>query len=291
METDSKKLHIKFDGATMEAGHIDVSDFAQTVSATADLLRFIAKGVESSKNKSLTVNLVALRPGSFEVDLVVNLKDLGDIAPGLVPLINVHSISGVKQLFEILKSLLQVKKFLKGEAPVKIEVLQNDGSPHVAIHGNTGTVNVSVNTFNLLQSEGVSKKLHKIVQPLLKEGGSLDSIEISEEGDEPIEVSKTEASYFKKEEELQTAKHRVRGVITALDRKTSNGKISIGEKRVNFEIDILDIKKLDKVVDGLIEAMKNKIAIMVIGQAVFDFESNLKHIKINDIEKEERLFD
>lgn len=292
MENDTKKLHIKFEGSTMEAGRIDASDFANTVSATAELLKFIAKSVESTKNRQVHIDIVALEKGSFEVDLAITIKDLAEVAPALVPLLtDVHVISSAKQLIEILKSLIKVKKFLKGEKPSKVEIIQNDGSPHVAIHGNSGTVNVNVNTFNLLQSEGASKKLHKIVQPLLKEDSELESIEVSEGGEEPIEVNKSEALYFEKEEELQTAEHRVRGVITAMDRKTNNGKISIGEKRVNFEIEITDITKLDKVVDGLIEAMKNKVNIMIIGQAVFDFESNLKHIKISDIEKEEKLFE
>lgn len=291
MENDTKKLHIKFDGPTMETGRIDANDFAHTVSATAELLRFIARDVEGAKNKSLSVDLLAIKPGSFEVDLIVNLKDLALISPALVPLLNVNTISTVKQLIEVLKSLIQVKKFLKGEKPTKVEVIQNDGSPHVAIHNNSGQVNVNVTTYNLLQSEGTNKRLHKVFQPLLKDGTELESIEIAEENTEPIQVSKQEAPYFEKDEELQMAEHKVKGIITAMDRKTYNGKISIGEKRINFEVEISDIKNLDKVVDGLIESMKTKVAIMVIGEAAFDTELNIKRLKIKDIEKDQKLFD
>lgn len=292
METDTKKLHIKFEGSAMEAGRIDALDFAHTVSATAELLRFIAKGVDTTKNKEVQVDIIALKKGSFEVDLAVSIKDLAEVAPGLLPLLtDVNIISSAKQLIEVFRSLLQVKKFLKGEQPSKVEIVQKDGSPHIAIHNNSGKINVNVNTFNLLQSEGTNKRLHKVVQPLLKEDTSLESIEMSGEGASPIEVNKVEAPYFEKEEELQTTAHRVRGVITAMDRKTYNGKISIGDKRVNFEVEILDIKKLDKVVDALIGSMKNKVAIMVIGQAAFDFESNLRHLKINDIETDGKLFE
>lgn len=291
METDTKKLHIKFEGSSMEAGRIDANDFAHTVSATAELLRFIAKDVDGTRNKILNVDLVALRSGSFEVDLVVNLKDLAMISPALIPLFDVNTISSVKQLIEIFKSLIQVKKFLKGEKPTKVEVIQNDGSPHVAIHNNSGQINVNVTTYNLLQSEGTNKRLHKVFQPLLKEGTDLESIEISEEDMEPVQVAKLEAPYFEKDEELQMAEHKVKGIITAMDRKTYNGKISIGEKRVNFEVEIADIKNLEKIVDGLIGSMKNKIAIMVIGEAAFDTELNIKRLKIKDIEKDQKLFD
>lgn len=291
METDTKKLHIKFDGPTMEAGRIDANDFAHTVSATAELLRFIAKDVDGAKNKSLSIDLVALKTGSFEVDLVVNLKDLALISPVLIPLFNINTISTVKQLIEILKSLIRVKKFLKGEKPTKVEVIQNDGSPHVAIHNNSGQINVNVITYNLLQSESTNKRLRKVFQPLLKEGSELESIAIAEEDTEPIQVAKEEAPYFEKDEELQMAEHKVKGIITAMDRKTYNGKISIGEKRINFEVEIADIKNLEKIVDGLIGSMKNKVAIMVIGEAAFDTELNIKRLKIKDIEKDQKLFE
>lgn len=277
----------------MEVGRVDAGDFAHTVSATAELLKFIAKGVESTKDKEVSIELVATREGSFEADLAVSIKNIVDVAPALLPLLgDGRVISSAKQLIEIMKQLVQVKKFLKGENPSKVEIIQKGGSPHVAIHGNTGKINVNVNTFNLLQTDGASKKLHKMVQPLLKEGTHLDSIEFSEQDEtEPIQVSKPEAPYFEKEEKLQMTEHKVRGVVTAMDRKTYNGKISVGDKRINFEVEIQDIKKLDKVVDGLIESMKNKIVILLIGKAAFDFESNLKHIIVSDIEKDAELFD
>ena len=291
-DSDIRILHIKFAGSTMDTGHVDAVDFAHTVSASAELLKFIAKGVESTKDKEVSVDLIATREGSFEADLAIVIRDIAEVAPALIPLlIDGRVISSTKQLIDIFKQLIQVKKFLKGEKPNKIEIVQNNGSPHVAIHGNSGTINVNVATYNLLQTEGASKKLHKIVQPLLKEDAELDSIEILEENEESVQISKPEAHYFEKEEELQMIEHKVRGIITAMDRKTYNGKISISDKRINFEIEIEDIKKLDKVVDGLIESMKNKIAITIMGEAAFDFESNLKHIKIKDIEKDSQLFD
>lgn len=292
MDIDTKTLHLKFEGLDMESGRIDAADFIQTVTATTESLRFIGKEVGGAKNKQVQIDIVALREGSFEVDLAITVKDLEEIAPGLVPLlVDVHIISTAKQLIEILKSLLEVKKILKGEKPSKVEIIQNDGSPHVAIHGNGGTVNVNITTFNLLQSEGMNKRLHKIFQPLLKEDSQLESIEISDEEKQPTEVNKIEAAYFKKEEQLQTVAHRMRGIITAMDRKTNNGKISIGDKRVNFEVELKDISKLDKVIDGLIESMKTKVAIIVIGEAAFDYESNLRHIRINDIERDDKLFE
>ncbi len=293
MEPDSKILHLKFESSSKEIGRVDAGDFASTVSATAELLKFIAKGLETTKNKDIHIDLVASREGSFEADLAITIKNIVEATPVMVAfLADNHVISSAKQLIDIMKQLIQVKKVLQGEKPSKVEIVQNDGSPHVAIHGNSGTVNVSVNTFNLLQTEGAGKRLHKMVQPLLKEGTELDSIEISDEGgSEPVQVSKPEAPYFERTEELQMTEHKVRGVITAMDRKTCNGKISVGDKRINFEVQILDIAKLDKIVDTLIESMRNKVAILVIGKAAFDFESNLKHIIVNDVEKQAELFD
>ena len=292
MDADTKKLHIKFDGSMMETGHVDAADFAHTISATVELLRFIAKGVENTKSKEVQIELIAMRDGSFEADLAITIKHITEVAPALLPMLaDGHVISSAKQLIEILKQLVQVKKFLKGEKPSKVEIIQKDGSPHVAIHGNSGKVNVSVNTFNFLQTEGASKRLHKVVQPLLKEG-TIESISLTEEDDsEPTQVSKLEAPYFEKEDELQMTEHKMRGIVTAMDRKTYNGKISVGDKRINFDVEIEDISKLNKVVDGLIESLRSKITILVIGEAAFDLEANLKHMKVKDIEKDAELFE
>lgn len=293
MKPDSIILHLKFESSTKEVGRVDAGDFTSTVSATTDLLKFIAKGLEATKNKDVQIELVASREGSFEADLAITIKNIVEAAPAMIAFLADGQVtSSAKQLIEILKELVQVKKVLKGEKPNEVKVVQGDGSPHVAITGNSGTVNVSVNTYNLLQTEGAGKRLHKMVQPLLKEGAELDSIEMFEDGaTEHVQVSKPEAPYFERTEEFQMAEHKVRGVITAMDRKTCNGKISVGDKRINFEVEIEDIKKLDKVVDTLIESMRNKVAILVIGKAAFDFESNLKHIVVSDVEKQPELFD
>ncbi len=292
MDIDSQKLHLKFDIPDLESGQIDAEDFVHTVAATADLLKFVSKDLKEAKNKDLRIDVGVPSAGSFEIDIVVTLKDITNIAPAFVPLLSqINVISTAKQIIDILKTLIRVKKFLKGEKPSKIEVVQNEGSPQIAIHNNSGHINVNVNTFNVLQNENANKKLQKIVQPLLKEGAEVKTIEVGDTQDNPIQITKEEALYFEKGEELQTTPHRVKGIITALDRKTTNGKISIGDRRVNFEIEIEDIKKLDKIIDGLIESMKYKLAIIAIGEAVFDYESNLRKLKIRDIEKEGELFE
>lgn len=289
MENESVKLHIKFDGLTLQKGRIDVCDFNDTVSAITDILKFINKNTNYTKDKSIKVELSVLKKGSFRADLIVLLKDLVDIAPAILPLLpDIYTIPPVKQLVDILKSLIKVKLFLGGEKPTKVEVCQ-DTSPYVAIHNNKGHINVNINTFNLLQSECINRKLQKAVRPLLKENAELETIEIKEEGGESVQIKKEEAPYFEKTEEIQTTTHRVKGVITAFDRKTLNGKISIGEKRVNFETDIKDISNLNKVIDGLIESMKSKLTIIIIGEAVFDLESNLKKIKVEDVEIDTKL--
>jgi len=282
-------MRIKFDGTALTEGRMDVKDFAQSVSATAELLSLITRS--TSKNREVRIDLGVIRKGSFDAELVVKMLDIVQLAPALLPFIaEPQTISATKQIIEVVKSLIKARLFLKGEKPTKVEIKQDGGSPHVTIHNNQGQINLTVNTFNLLQSDAVNQRLSKIVKPMLKEHAEVDSIEISGgETEETTTIAKGEAQYFEKTEELQMIEYRVRGIVTALDRKTSNGKISVGEKRVNFELEIVDIAKLDKVLNSLIESMKLKVEIMVIGEAAFDFESNLKKIKIRDVETDPKL--
>ena len=296
MENQTDRLHIKFDGVNLASGTIDAYDLATTVMASADTLRGIANSIPSTKNSELKIDVTALRPGSFEVDFSISLKNIVDHGIAVLPLINSQTINSVKDVIKTFKSLIEVKKFLKGEKPTKVELNQTGDNTNAVVYNFTGDhMVVNMPTYNVMQDKQTNEKLKKVFSPLLKEGNEIETIQISTPDDiseEKIEITKDQAKYFEQTEELQTIPtYKIRGVVTAMDRKTNNGKLTVGdEKRCHFEVEIEDIKNLEKVANGLIDSMRGKTPIVVLGEAVLDLESNIKKIKIKDIELDEKLF-
>ena len=296
METEPAKLNIRFSGVNLEKGTIDAYDLATSVMATADTLRSIANNFPNTKNSDFKVDVSALRPGSFEVHLAISAKDILDYGVALVPLINSSTIDSVKEVVKIFRTLIDIKKFLKGEKANKVEINQNGSNPNAVIYNISGeNMTINMPTYNVMQDKQTNERLKKVFSPMLKEGAEVDKIQIEDpdgKSSEKIEVNVEEAKYFERLEELQTIPtYKIRGIVTMMDRKTSNGKLSTAdEKRANFEIDIDDLSKLNKVVDGLIDSMRGKTSIVIIGEAVLDLESNLKKIKIKDIEEDDKLF-
>lgn len=296
MSDQSDLLYIKFEGTNLEKGTIDAYDLAVTVMATADTLRGIANHLPHTKNSDLRIDVSALRPGSFDVNMTVSLKELTDLGLACIPLLNGPTVNTIKDIVDVFKHLVSVKKFLKGEKPNKVEINQNGTAPVAVIYNIQGdNMTVNMPTFNMLQDKQINGTLKKVFEPMLKAGGDVDNIQIARpdsNDEEKVNVAKEEATFFDKIEELQTVPlYRIRGVVTAMDRKTTNGKLTVGDnKRANFEIDIDDISKLDKVMDGLIDSMRGKIPVIVIGEAVLDLEANLRKIKIKDLEQDSQLF-
>lgn len=117
-------------------------------------------------------------------------------------------------------------------------------------------------------------------EPIKKEGSNVDEISFHRVDSESMErVTKDEVSFFDSSEDVQSLHdYGLKGTITAFDRKTGTGRISVSDsKRIPF--DMSSDQALD-LVEGnalrLIESMKLKIPVLIKGEATLDFESNEK---------------
>lgn len=87
-----------------------------------------------------------------------------------------------------------------------------------------------------------------------------------------------------------TPDHRVKGVVSKLDTKTESGFLTVGSKRISFGYNNIPISKKQDAFTTLIESMKNRIPIFLIGLATFNLESELKKIDIKDVQSDAKLF-
>ncbi len=299
MTNYQSKLLLKFEGEKLQEGVINIYDLSSTILALGNTIGSISNLSGYTKNYKLKIDVSALRPGSFEVEIIINFEAIKDvaIATGML-LTDSNAINTAKDVLAILKDLIKLKKFLRGEKPKDIKINTVGLKPQVNVYNFTGenmTINMPV--YNAAQDKSVNKNIHDIYKPLSKEDGNIDSIDLSskdKDGDELDNISsvnKEEINYFEDIGELQTIKdYRVKAIVSRLDSKTGNGCITVGNKRINFELDGIDLNKYDEYFLILAESLKLKLPIFIIGSAVLDLESNLKKLNITKVESEAQLF-
>ena len=293
------KLLLKFDGEKLQEGVIDIYDLSSTIVALGNTIGSLSNLSGYTKEQKLKIDVSALKPGSFEVEIIVNfeaIKGAAFVAGSL--LLNPAAVDAAKNVLTILKDLIALKKFLKGEKPVDVKINAVGLKPQVTvinIKGDNMVINMPV--YNAAQDKYVNKNIHDIYKPLTKEDGNVDSIDLSlkdekeKTSDDIGKVTKEEVNFFEDIGELQTIKdYKIKAIVSRLDSKTGNGYLTIGGKRIGFELGGINPNDYDEAFIILAESLKLKLPIFLTGLATLDFESNLKKISIIKVESEAKLF-
>lgn len=292
--TQSANLHLKFDGESLPTGTIDIYDLSNTILALGQVIEKIGENEDITKHKRIQINVTTLQPGSFDVGISVSLQDILAAATASIPLIVSEGPALAIKILDILNKVIEVKKFLKGEKPKSVDIVQNGADAKAVVYnlnGDNMTINMSV--FNALQNKEIQNGVRKMMEPLTKEGGNIDSIELSSDTtDFDLTVEKEEATYFERTDELQVqSDFKVKGIVTAFDRKTGNGRINVTDsKRITFELDAASLEASDLMIAMIIESLKLKVQLYFIGDATLDFESNLKKIRVKQVKSDAKLF-
>lgn len=299
MTETKNKLLLKFDGAKLQEGVIDIYDLSSTIVALGNTIGSISNLSGYTKDQRLKIDVSALKPGSFEVEILVNfeaIKEAAFVAGTL--LLNPTAIDAAKNVLTILKDLIALKKFLRGEKPADVKINAVGLKPQVTvinIKGDNMVINMPV--YNAAQDKYINKNIHDIYKPLTKEDGNVDSIDLSlkDEKEKTTEdigaVTKDEINFFEDISELQSLKdYKIKAIVSRLDSKTGNGFLTIGSKRVGFELGGINPNDYNEAFIILAESLKLKLPIFLTGLATLDFEANLKKIAITKVESEAKLF-
>lgn len=290
MENQSAKLNIKFSGEKLPRGTIDVYDLANTVLATAKVIEQIAKKENILDNRKIKIDVSALKPGSFDVDLIINL--VGMAATTGQALFNLPAgINQIKLILNILSGLLNVKKFLQGEKPAKVQLKQEGKMQKATIYNLTSkNMIVNLSVYDAFRDKHINTGLKEMFQPLGKEGGEVESIKLSSGNELREEILKNEYQYFGGEEEQIREYSEIKGIVTAFDRKTGNGKITPPSgKRILFEIGVVHPKDYEKIETDVLDSLKLKTTLVFKGEITKDPMSNVEKIIIKNVKIEETL--
>jgi hypothetical protein len=141
--------------------------------------------------------------------------------------------------------------------------------------------------FRTVQSNTIAKNATKAVQPLTKPDSLLEEIDLSSDHNIKIDITKEAAPYIEENDNFQTLPSvKYKGIISKIDTKARSGYIDSGSKRLPFTYP-KTLKHEQCAI--LVESLKRKIQVYLIGAVTMDFESNPKSMVVGNIESDIKL--
>lgn len=286
-EKDYYQFQLSFKGQLVE-NSVDAFDVANTILATSQALQEIADIRFGEASKKIRININAFQEGSLTTKFILFLYENKELMIPLIPYTkDIYEVG--KNILSSLGTIIEVKKLLKGEPPKDVKAIDNR---QIKITGkDNSTTIINYYDFRALQNKTISKDLNKMVQPLAKEGSLLEELELIDETNKKsiLKIKKNEAIYLKSDNELQILEEiKYKGMITKIDTKARSGYIDIANKRLPFHFDkTIQQEKFDI----LVESLKKRIQIFLIGRVEMDYENNPIHMQVIDVQSEIKLFD
>ena len=240
--------------------------------------------VELTGYPLLVIEVQALKPSSFEVDINVTFETLQNIAATAITLQTSAPINLAKMVLDILTDVIGIKKFLGGQQPKAVKIDQAGRIPQAIITNIYGVNNtVTIPVYNALQDKQVNIGLGKAFKRLSREEGNVNAINIDIDQEQPDKtksesVTRKEFNYFQGITELQTIdNYKLKAVVSRLDSKTGTGLLTLSRgKRITFELGGIPLNDFDAAFLTLAESLKLKIPIYITGKATLDFNSSQK---------------
>ncbi len=273
------KLSVKGD---LVENSVDALDLANTIIATSQVLSEISKIEYGEGSKKVKININAFQQGSLLTEFLIYMTE----DPAKTLALGATTVLAGEKMLDILLKVIKVKKELKGKSPKKIS--QADNGVNFEIHtGDNSVVVVDSSGIQALQNRSINKNLDKVFKPLQNENTQISSIDFITEN-ETIATNRKESEYMLPIESYQNVDDvTYKGFVSKLDSKVRSGFLSIGSSRISFTYDD-QLSKEEYYI--LCSSLRTKVKIVVKGDAVMDYEGNVKSIVVNKILNDETLF-
>lgn len=293
-QTEIKEITLTLDGELMEGGSVDYKTLFEVIEGSVGAIEGFSR--ITNFNQIVSFRVKPPKEKCFEISIQAI-----QLLSATVPLI--QSAGTIKDVVSFFIEYLKIKKALKGE-DLKQENVQTNNNGDTVIKNNKGDVvyvdNRKIFNINVvnkaIEDPQINKKIDRIATALEK-NEQLDTISFTEpevEKDGILSISKKETDYFKYTEKYEEKSDSLVGCVRKIDNKTNNGTIVVTEgdkeKNINFELDIKDIKLLDKVVRNLALAEADKTRVLFLGEKTLDLKGNIKKIVVNNIDIVDKAF-
>ncbi|MEK7172009.1 MAG: hypothetical protein AAB739_03815 [Patescibacteria group bacterium] len=283
---DFYKFKLGFKGKLIE-NSVDAFDVANTILATSQSLQELAVihfGEQTAKEIKLNIN--AFKQGSLETDFLMFYNVAKDNIAPLLPIVGSIYETG-KTILSGYKTYIDVKKLLKGRRPKKV-VAKDNSTVSITAFDNA-TINITYNDFRALQSPTLAKNVEKSILPLTKEGSELEEIVIESEEKNTLTIKRSDTPYLMASEETQVLSEvKYKGIISKIDTKACSGYLDIGSKRLPFNYE-KSLPQENFLI--LVESLKRRIQIYLIGQVTMDYQNNPRNMFVKDVQSDVKLFE
>lgn len=293
--------HLIYKGPSVDEGIIDILKLSDSLKSFYIVFNEVKK--ELDIKEELILRAGDIKKGSSDIVIYINL--LENIAKSAMPLATIIAVSKVadywgvteitKPIFKGIGDLIKAKSFTKNE---KYEIT-ND----CKVNTNTGRIIIGVkNLENKIEHFDqriflLSQKLKTLekLAPISKNNIEEVYIKYDTKDEENIiaRIDNKNYPYLKYNPEVQQAEDKIRARIRSVDNKTGNGKLWVDEDKkesCNFEIEIKEIAKLEKVISNLAMAESKNATVFITGNKEFE-NGKLVKVYISDIDLDNTLFD
>lgn len=294
-QTETKEIILTLDGDLMVGGSVDYRTLFDIIDGSVGAIEGFSR--ISNFTQAVSFRVKPPKEKCFEISIQA-VQLLGSA----IPLI--QNAGTIKDVVSFFIEYLKIKKAFKGE-DLKRENVQTNNNGDVIVKDNLGSVVyhdnrkiININLINnAIEDPQINKKIDRITTAFEK-NEQLDTMsftepEVTSEG--TLSISKNETGYFKYAEKFEEKSDNLVGYVRKIDNKTNNGMITVNEndkeKSVIFELDIKDIKLLEKVVRNLALAEANKTRVIFFGEKTVDSRGKIKKIIVNNVDIVDKSFD
>jgi hypothetical protein len=293
-KTETKEIILTIDGDLMDGGSVDYRTVFDVIDGSVGAIESFSR--LSNFSPAVSFRVRPPKKGSFEISLLAV-----QLLTNAVPLL--PYVGTIKDVTSFFIEYMKIKKALKGE-DLKKENIQTNENGGVTIKNNSGSIvyndNRKITNVNIVakavDDPHLNKKIDKIVTALEK-NEQIDTVTFTDpelNENNILEISKNEVDYFKYEEKFEEKSDNLVGYVRKIDNKTNNGMITVTEndkeKSIIFELDIKDIKVLEKVVRNLALAEANKTRVVFSGEKTLDSKGKIKKIIVTDVDIVDKSF-
>lgn len=279
------KFQLSFKGQLVE-NSVDAFDVANTIIAFSQALQELAEiRYGSEEAKRIKINVNAFREWSLATDFLLLINDLKEMAEPLIPLVASATVKGKavmqvgKDLLDSYKVITDIKTRLRGKKPKDVKALP-DGRVSMNI-GDNNNITVNMYDFRGLQSKELGRNLARMVAPLLKEDSQLKEIDVIPKDENAIVVKREEAEFIASKEDTQLiAQVKYKGIVSKIDTKACSGYLDIGTRRLSFTFQ-RSLSEEQFII--LVESLKRRIQVYIVGDVTMDFESNPSSVSITEV--------
>lgn len=224
---ESLEISLRYSGPSVDDGTMPLNDVVDALQGFSGAYTKVANFMNPEVSPQLRV--AAIKKGSFQLEilgLIVSTVAAHEPQLKAVELMWHYA----KYAFKVVTELIRVKKHTQGK-PYTLAV-KGDGNNVNVINAENVTLNVTIDTANIMKAKLVDGDLNKIATPLRKDAVQKAEL-VAREGQKQLEeasITSEERDFFRPEPISETAAEtEMEGRLVSLNKETNRGTFKLNK--------------------------------------------------------------